>query len=198
MPRSAFRVVDLGDGLEKVLLRVNALRYAAEPSVECAPGVHHTLHARAERPRRALHPQLQGGVRLAARLRIDRRRMCDRLPNGSSGTTPTDLIKRSVTRHRTSTMQHSRLDQRPLALSGGAGGSGGPAARPPSGVSCSTIGGALQCGDRFPPPAGGWRRCGASPMGGPRCGPAPAAATLQRVDILSRATSGDPRGESAA
>ena len=34
MPRSAFRVADLGDGLEKVLLRVNALRYAAEPSVE--------------------------------------------------------------------------------------------------------------------------------------------------------------------
>ena len=34
MGRSAFRVVDLGDGLEKVLLRVNALRCAAEPSPE--------------------------------------------------------------------------------------------------------------------------------------------------------------------
>lgn len=34
MPRSAFRVADLGDGLEKVLLWVNALRYAAEPAVE--------------------------------------------------------------------------------------------------------------------------------------------------------------------
>ncbi len=34
MPRSAFRVVDFGDGLEKVLLRVNTLRYAAELSVE--------------------------------------------------------------------------------------------------------------------------------------------------------------------
>jgi len=33
MPGNAFRVADLGDGLEKVLLRVNALRYAAEPAV---------------------------------------------------------------------------------------------------------------------------------------------------------------------
>ena len=34
MARSAFGVVDLGDRLERVLLRVNALRYAAKPSVE--------------------------------------------------------------------------------------------------------------------------------------------------------------------
>ena len=34
MPRNPFRVVDLGDGLEKVLLRVNALRYAAQPTRE--------------------------------------------------------------------------------------------------------------------------------------------------------------------
>ncbi len=33
MPGNAFRVADLGDGLEKALLRVNALRYAAEPAV---------------------------------------------------------------------------------------------------------------------------------------------------------------------
>ena len=34
MPRNPFRVVDPGDGLEKVLLRVNALRYAAQPTRE--------------------------------------------------------------------------------------------------------------------------------------------------------------------
>ncbi len=33
MPGNAFRVADLGDGLEKALLRVNALRYAAEQAV---------------------------------------------------------------------------------------------------------------------------------------------------------------------
>ena len=32
MTGNAFRVVDLGHGLEKVLLRVNALRHAAEPA----------------------------------------------------------------------------------------------------------------------------------------------------------------------
>ncbi len=34
MPAKALGVANLGDGLEKVLLRVNALRYAAEPAVE--------------------------------------------------------------------------------------------------------------------------------------------------------------------
>ena len=34
MPRNPLSVVDLGDSLEKVLLRVNALRYAAEPTIE--------------------------------------------------------------------------------------------------------------------------------------------------------------------
>jgi gamma-glutamylcyclotransferase (GGCT)/AIG2-like uncharacterized protein YtfP len=34
MPRSSFSVVDRCGGLEKVLLRLNDLRYAAEPSVE--------------------------------------------------------------------------------------------------------------------------------------------------------------------
>ncbi len=33
MPGNALGVADLGDGLEKALLRVNALRYAAEPAV---------------------------------------------------------------------------------------------------------------------------------------------------------------------
>jgi len=34
VPSNAIRVVDLGGGLENVLLRVNALRYVAEPAVE--------------------------------------------------------------------------------------------------------------------------------------------------------------------
>ena len=34
MPGNAFGVVDLGDALDKVLLRVNALRHAAEPALE--------------------------------------------------------------------------------------------------------------------------------------------------------------------
>ena len=34
MPRSTFRIVDLSHGLDKVLSRVNALRYAAEPTTE--------------------------------------------------------------------------------------------------------------------------------------------------------------------